>query len=817
MSNLLNAINDIVINFPVLGVDNSSQGFRDNYSYIKNSLLLIDSEIEDLKLTVSNIDLITLPDTGVTPGNYFGFTVDGKGRLTDAWNPLPSPTIANTILSWDGTTYQWIQDIDNFTNLVTSVNGDIGDVIVSKIYQGNSSVQVADAGLGQVLTTVDNTLVMMSSAGNTEIGTTKHYDYWMNWYSFRTSLINFNTEIDPDGFIYRLYGIPSEGMDGGVLVKFSADGGLIWSKELKNQTYLSPIKVLYESKYKVLVVLASDQQTNLYLLSIDPESGMLINEYLIPSYDNNQYADIALKPSTNNLTDPVFIISYHYQEIQFIYEFSFNLDGLIYQNYASFSECNFRKVKYDSNQNLIALVEFHTLTDVLGPGFIKYNNGLATEIFSIYINSTISTLIDFCIDNNNDIYGLILDDNISFAIIKFSGTDGSIIWQKRLSSISNTNFDSIAPIAIANNGNNIFIKAVYINTVIVLQITENGVINWQNKIDGLTSYGMPADELNATDSFLLISSSPNLVKYPNNNSISGLISSVGLTLNNFDLVTNDDTFISTNGITGRIDLLTNPVLSIPSCNISEISKYENNFSVIPFTNTNIYQLNLSSSLVLENGVGEVGQVLTSNGPGLVPSWRTNYQDVMTDNNTIIMTTTGLALKPVGVSGAYYSVGVDSFGRVTSGTVALTSNDIPDLDWSKIVTGKPTTLAGYGITNAVSTTSSSTISGNLTVNRTIEKALSIASTSIDVSSGSVFYKTISGATSFTFINASTSGNVYSFILEVTNPGTNITWPSSVKWAGGVAPTLTTTGVDILGFYTYDAGVTWRGLVLAKDSN
>jgi uncharacterized protein (TIGR02145 family) len=44
---------------------------------------------------------------------------------------------------------------------------------------------------------------------------------------------------------------------------------------------------------------------------------------------------------------------------------------------------------------------------------------------------------------------------------------------------------------------------------------------------------------------------------------------------------------------------------------------------------------------------------------------------------------------------------------------LVSTDIPNLDWSKITTGKPTTLAGYGITNGVNTTGNQTIAGNKT--------------------------------------------------------------------------------------------------------
>jgi len=52
------------------------------------------------------------------------------------------------------------------------------------------------------------------------------------------------------------------------------------------------------------------------------------------------------------------------------------------------------------------------------------------------------------------------------------------------------------------------------------------------------------------------------------------------------------------------------------------------------------------------------------------------------------------------TGTYSKVTVDTYGRVTSGTT-LSSSDIPNLDWSKITSGKPTTLAGYGITDAQS--------------------------------------------------------------------------------------------------------------------
>lgn len=69
--------------------------------------------------------------------------------------------------------------------------------------------------------------------------------------------------------------------------------------------------------------------------------------------------------------------------------------------------------------------------------------------------------------------------------------------------------------------------------------------------------------------------------------------------------------------------------------------------------------------------------------------------------------------------------------VTLSMAPLTASDIPGLDWSKIISGKPTTLAGYGITdgvNAVSVTgtgnavTTASISGHTL---TLTKALSFA--------------------------------------------------------------------------------------------
>jgi len=113
--------------------------------------------------------------------------------------------------------------------------------------------------------------------------------------------------------------------------------------------------------------------------------------------------------------------------------------------------------------------------------------------------------------------------------------------------------------------------------------------------------------------------------------------------------------------------------------------------------------------------------LTHNHTGVyqpVGSYLTGNQTVtlsgdLTGSGTTAITTT---LATIGTPGSYTKVTVDTKGRVSGGG-AITSTDIPDLDWTKITTGKPTTLAGYGIVDgggtpawSVITSKPTTISG-----------------------------------------------------------------------------------------------------------
>ena len=99
---------------------------------------------------------------------------------------------------------------------------------------------------------------------------------------------------------------------------------------------------------------------------------------------------------------------------------------------------------------------------------------------------------------------------------------------------------------------------------------------------------------------------------------------------------------------------------------------------------------------------------------------------------------------------------------------------------------------------------------------VTNIVAVAASAVDCSAGNYFIKTATGALTWTATNVPAS-RAYSFILELTNGGTGTqTWFSGIKWPGGTAPTLTTSGVDVLGFITDDGGTTWRGVQLMKDS-
>lgn len=191
--------------------------------------------------------------------------------------------------------------------------------------------------------------------------------------------------------------------------------------------------------------------------------------------------------------------------------------------------------------------------------------------------------------------------------------------------------------------------------------------------------------------------------------------------------------------------------------------------------------------------------------------------------------TGLSLSPsyeFSVNSTAGSSLLDWDTEVTLGTVGgleikakLPSNPNSDT----LVTQTVTTTSSYypmlfkNTTGTTTVTDTTRFSSKITANAStgVVKAnqffgvtSALSGTAITVTNGACFTKTISAATTFTFSGAS---GCVTFTLVLTNGGSKtITWPSSVKWANGVVPTLTASGVDVLTFLTPNSGTTWYGV-------
>ena len=92
------------------------------------------------------------------------------------------------------------------------------------------------------------------------------------------------------------------------------------------------------------------------------------------------------------------------------------------------------------------------------------------------------------------------------------------------------------------------------------------------------------------------------------------------------------------------------------------------------------------------------------------------------------------------------------------------------------------------------------------------------TTIACESGNYFKHTLTENTTFTFSNPPSSGTGFSFILHLIQDSSarTVTWPGSVDWAGGSAPTISTGNGDddFFVFATSDGGTIWYGFTAGQ---
>ena len=166
------------------------------------------------------------------------------------------------------------------------------------------------------------------------------------------------------------------------------------------------------------------------------------------------------------------------------------------------------------------------------------------------------------------------------------------------------------------------------------------------------------------------------------------------------------------------------------------------------------------------------------------------------------------------------------------TGAITTNstfDGVDIATRDAVLTSTTTTANAALPKAGGTLSGAIVAADQIISAPVLKdvgetcvanATSGSTDTISLTDGNVHNVTLTANCTFTFSAPPASGTSGSFTLFLNQDGTGsrtATWPGSVKWAGGTAPTLTTTAsrTDILVFTTIDAGTIWYGAVSGQD--
>ena len=134
----------------------------------------------------------------------------------------------------------------------------------------------------------------------------------------------------------------------------------------------------------------------------------------------------------------------------------------------------------------------------------------------------------------------------------------------------------------------------------------------------------------------------------------------------------------------------------------------------------------------------------------------------------------------------------------------------------------TTVSSLGTTEA-SKAVTADANGVVTFdNGKIEESTAITSSSnaatINLRDGDNFTHTLSENVTYTFSNPAANGKVSAFTLKVTQDSSarTITWPNSVDWGAGTAPTLSTgnAAVDVFVFVTYDGGTIYYGFTAGQ---
>jgi len=298
-----------------------------------------------------------------------------------------------------------------------------------------------------------------------------------------------------------------------------------------------------------------------------------------------------------------------------------------------------------------------------------------------------------------------------------------------------------------------------------------------------------------------------------------------------------------NGANASSDMIVYDNYGITSSNYLDVGINSNNFSVSTWT---------------INGPSD-GYVYTANTNLSVGTQGANYLNFFTGNTLIAnerMRITATGNVGIGNSTPDATLHVQGTANVTGNVVVVGSFNAANVTAS-LFTGNVTGTAsnatnlnsqpGSYYTNATNITTgtlpyaqmpanvvywsnTNTFTANQTINAvtysnavsqgTSSPAISSNILTLNVATSAVFSVNLnSSITTLTINGVQPSGNTSSFVLVFTYTGTPyaVSWPSSVRWPSGTAPTLTNTNLkrDIFTLFTYDNGTNWQAFISGQN--
>ena len=241
-----------------------------------------------------------------------------------------------------------------------------------------------------------------------------------------------------------------------------------------------------------------------------------------------------------------------------------------------------------------------------------------------------------------------------------------------------------------------------------------------------------------------------------------------------------------------------------------------------------YSLDVTGSARITGDLTVSGTTVTVDSASVLIKDRVQFEGATAnDYETVLLATDPTADRTITLPDSTGTVALTSTVLPLTGgamTGAITTNstfDGVDIATRDAILTSTTTTANAALPKAGGTLSGTIVAADQIISAPVmkdyaETKAAMAAHDVDLTLGNVQTYTLSGNQTLTFSNPPASGTAGSFTLIVTNGASaTLTWPTSVDWAGGTAPTLTASGIDILTFTTVDGGTIWYGFLAGAD--